>query len=134
MNPNPLHCNLRPPRPLLPILHASNLAEPNSGAVGTGVTENRRRRYGSSQLPRHSRLTALKNPYASAPRVFWIVDNGSSHRGQESVRRLEGRRSNLKLVHAGWVNQVEIFFSTVQRKGLTRNDLDEVRDRLRCFE
>ena len=29
-------------------------------------------------------------PYASAERVFWVVDNGSSHRGQASVDRLEG--------------------------------------------
>jgi hypothetical protein len=28
-------------------------------------------------------------PYATAKRVFWIVDNGSSHRGQASVERLE---------------------------------------------
>jgi transposase len=33
-------------------------------------------------------------PYASAKRVFWIVDNGSSHRGQASIDRcLCGRRS-----------------------------------------
>lgn len=82
-----------------------------------------------------------QEPYASARRVFWIVDNGSSHRGQASVRRLEGRWSNLKLlhtpVHASWVNQVEIFFSIVQRKVLTPNDfenLDQVRDRLSRFE
>ena len=30
-------------------------------------------------------------PYASAERVFWIVDNGSSHRGQRSVDRLQGQ-------------------------------------------
>lgn len=28
-------------------------------------------------------------PYASARRVFWVVDNGSSHRGQASIERLE---------------------------------------------
>jgi hypothetical protein len=28
-------------------------------------------------------------PYASAARVFWVVDNGSSHRGQASIDRLE---------------------------------------------
>ena len=28
-------------------------------------------------------------PYASARRVFWVVDNGSSHRGQASIDRLE---------------------------------------------
>jgi hypothetical protein len=38
-------------------------------------------------------------PYASARRVFWIVDNGSSHRGQASVCRLERRWPNLILVH-----------------------------------
>jgi hypothetical protein len=30
-------------------------------------------------------------PYASARRVFWVVDNGSSHRGQASIDRLQHR-------------------------------------------
>jgi len=63
-----------------------------------------------------------KEPYASARRVFWIVDNGSAHRGQKSIERLEGRWPNLRLVHllthASWLNQVEIFFSILQRKVL----------------
>ncbi|MGH7383500.1 MAG: transposase, partial [Candidatus Methylomirabilales bacterium] len=58
-------------------------------------------------------------PYASAERVFWIVDNGSSHRGKASIERLEGEWSNLRLihlpVHASWLNQIEIYFSIVQR-------------------
>jgi hypothetical protein len=29
--------------------------------------------------------------YASAKRVFWIVDNGSSHRGQAAIDRLTER-------------------------------------------
>jgi hypothetical protein len=40
-------------------------------------------------------------------------------------------------VHASWLNQIEIFFSIVQRKVVSPNDftdLDEVRDRLRAFE
>jgi transposase len=49
-------------------------------------------------------------PYTSAERVFWIVDNGSSHRGQASIRRLEGKYANLRLihlpVHASWLNQI----------------------------
>jgi transposase len=49
-------------------------------------------------------------PYASATRVFWVVDNGSSHRGRSSVERLEGAWPNLRLVHlpihASWLNQV----------------------------
>jgi len=52
-------------------------------------------------------------PYRSAPRVFWIVDNGSSHQGQASVRRLHERYPNLILVHtpthASWLNQIEIW-------------------------
>ena len=59
-------------------------------------------------------------PYASARRVFWVVDNGSSHRGQASIDRLEGAWPNLRLihlpVHASWLNQIEIVFSIIQRK------------------
>jgi hypothetical protein len=40
-----------------------------------------------------------QEPYRKAHRVFWIVDNGSSHRGAASVRRLQGKYSNLILVH-----------------------------------
>jgi len=65
-------------------------------------------------------------PYKEARRVFWIVDNGSAHRGQKSIDRLQGTYSNLTLVHgpvhASWLNQIEIFFSILQRKVLTPND------------
>ena len=81
-------------------------------------------------------------PYASAERVFWIVDNGTSHRrGQASVDRLQGAFSNLMLVHlpvhASWLNQIEIYFSVVQRKVVTPNDftdLAEVEARLLAFQ
>jgi hypothetical protein len=80
-------------------------------------------------------------PYASARRVFWVVDNGSSHRGQASVDRLQGAWSNLTLihlpVHASWLNQIEIYCSIVQRKVLTPNDfldLVEVQRRLVGFQ
>jgi hypothetical protein len=80
-------------------------------------------------------------PYCSADRVFWIVDNGSSHRGAASARRSARAYGNLILVHtpvhASWLNQVEIYFSIVQRKVLTPNDfasLDEVEERLRLDE
>ncbi len=67
-----------------------------------------------------------QEPYASAKRVFWVVDNGSSHAGQASIERLEGRFENLVLVHlpvhASWLNQIEIYFSILQRKALTPND------------
>ena len=80
-------------------------------------------------------------PYASAERVFWIVDNGSSHRGQAAIDRLAAQYPNAIMVHtpvhASWLNQVEIYFSIVQRKVLSPNDftdLDAVIDRLSAFE
>ena len=80
-------------------------------------------------------------PYASAKRVFWVVDNGSSHRGQASIDRLESAWSNLRLihlpVHASWLNQIEIVFSIIQRKVVTPNDfilLDHISERLAAFE
>jgi len=80
-------------------------------------------------------------PYASASTVFWIVDNGSSHAGQASVDRLEGAYRNLRLihlpVHASWLNQIEIYFSILQRKALTPNDfvdLDALAARISAFE
>jgi hypothetical protein len=80
-------------------------------------------------------------PYASAKRVFWIVDNGSSHRGKAAIQRLAQRFPNAVMVHtpvhASWLNQVEIYFSVVQRKAVSPNDftdLDEVEQRLAAFE
>ncbi|WP_199812456.1 IS630 family transposase [Streptomyces sp. NRRL S-337] len=38
-------------------------------------------------------------PYASARRVFWIVDNGSSHRGMKATDRLTRAFPNAAMVH-----------------------------------
>jgi hypothetical protein len=82
-----------------------------------------------------------QEPYRSAPRVFWVVDNGSSHRGAAAVDRLRERYPNLILVHlpthASWLNQIEIYFSIIQRKVLTPNDFPDlaaVEQRLLAFE
>jgi transposase len=82
-----------------------------------------------------------QEPYKSADRVFWIVDNGSSHRGRKAVDRLAERYPNAIMVHtpvhASWLNQIEIYFSIVQRKALSPNDftdLDAVICRLTTFE
>jgi hypothetical protein len=82
-----------------------------------------------------------QEPYRAAKRVFWIVDNGSSHRGAAAVNRLQSAYPNLRLVHlpvhASWLNQVEIYFSILQRKVLTPNDftsLAEVRERILAFQ
>jgi transposase len=65
-------------------------------------------------------------PYASAPRVFVIVDNGSDHRGKKAARRLRNAYPNAIMihtpVHASWLNQVEIFFSIVQKKVISPSD------------
>jgi transposase len=80
-------------------------------------------------------------PYVSAKRVFWVVDNGSSHRGQAAIDRLAKRFPNAVMVHtpihASWLNQVEIYFSVLQRKVVSPNDftdLTEVEHRLSEFE
>jgi transposase len=80
-------------------------------------------------------------PYASANRVFWIVDNGSSHRGAASIKRMARAWPNAHLIHlpthASWLDQAEIYFSILQRKALTPNDfisLDQIRQRLAAFE
>lgn len=82
-----------------------------------------------------------QEPYRSAHRVFWITHNGSSHRGGASVKRLSQWYPNAVQVHtpihASWLNQIEIYFSVVQRKVLTANefcDLNAVETALLAFE
>jgi len=82
-----------------------------------------------------------QEPYRSAKRVFLIVDNGSSHRGERSLMRLQQRWPNIVVVHlplhASWLNQIEIYFSIVQRKVLSPNDftsLQAVAERLYQFQ
>lgn len=82
-----------------------------------------------------------QEPYASATRVFWIVDNGSSHRGQAAIDRLATQFPNAIMVHtpihASWLNQIEIYFSIVQRKVVSPNDFtdtDEIAVRLAAFQ
>jgi len=82
-----------------------------------------------------------EEPYRSSERLFWIVDNGSSHRGAAAKKRLGQVDSRIMLVHtpvhASWLNQVEIDFSIMQRKVLTPNDvadLEAIRLRLALYE
>lgn len=84
----------------------------------------------------------LKVPaYEKAKRIFLVADNGSSHRGVASIKRMSLRDSRIILVHtpihASWLNQVEIYFSMVQRKVLTPNDypdLQVLEQRLGLYE
>jgi transposase len=81
-----------------------------------------------------------QEPYRSARRVFWIVDNGSSHRGPKAAHELAARHPTVVVVHlpvhASWLNQIELYFSILQRKVLTPNDfpnLAAVEARLQAF-
>jgi transposase len=80
-------------------------------------------------------------PYASAKRVFWVVDNGSSHAGQASIDRMKETWPSADLVHlpihASWLNQVEIYFSILQRKAIKPGnfrDLDHLAERVLSFQ
>jgi DDE superfamily endonuclease len=82
-----------------------------------------------------------QEPYQSAHRVFWIMDNCSAHRGQKAAQRIRSQWPNAILVHtpihASWLNQIEIYFSIVQRKVLTPNDflsLAQLEQRLLNFQ
>src|SRR5262249_18261567 len=82
-----------------------------------------------------------QEPYKAAERVFWVVDNGLSHRGQAAVRRLATGSTNLMVVPtpvpASWLNQVDIYFAIVQRQVLTPHDfasLKDVEQRLHLYE
>lgn len=80
-------------------------------------------------------------PYASARRVFWVVDNGSSHNGARSIERMQQAWPTTTLihlpVHASWLNQVEIYFSILQRKAISTGDfanLDDLAARILAFQ
>ncbi|MBP2373226.1 IS630 family transposase [Paeniglutamicibacter psychrophenolicus] len=80
-------------------------------------------------------------PYASAHRVFWVVDNGSSHNRAPSIARMSAAWPNATLVHlpvhASWLNQVEIYFSILQRRaiaGADFPDLDALAERIMAFQ
>ena len=77
-----------------------------------------------------------REPHASARCVFWIVDNGSSHRGRSVGAAVSECGDGPYPVHASWLDQVEIYFSMVQRKVLTPNDFPDLgaaEDRLSRF-
>ena len=98
-------------------------------------------RSGAAPFDRLVAQVMAQEPYRSATRVFWVMDNGSAHRGEKARARLQARWPTLvpvhTPVHASWLNQIEIYFSIVQRKVLTPNDfasLVELEDRLLGFQ
>lgn len=99
------------------------------------------RKTGIAPFERLVQQVMRREPYRSARRVFWILDNGSSHRGRRCVDRMKRRWPTIVVVHtpvhASWLNQIEIYFSIVQRKALTPSDfrsLKDLQDRLLGFQ
>jgi DDE superfamily endonuclease len=137
-----------PPRPGQPMKVEHEYERLGAWAYLAAMDVHRPKLFGrceaTSGIEPFDRLVAqvmTQEPYQSARRVFWIMDNGSSHRGQRSVERLQSRYANLRVVHgpihASWLNQIEIYFSIVQRKVLTPNDfgsLQRLAERLQQFE
>jgi transposase len=86
-------------------------------------------------------LVMGQEPYKSARRVFWVVDNGSSHRGGAAQLRLQDAWPNALLVHtpvhASWLNQIEVFFSILSRKALNGesfNSVEALAERILAFQ
>jgi hypothetical protein len=96
---------------------------------------------GIGPFDRLAEQVMTRPPYNEARRVFWVVDNSSSHRGAASVARLQNKFPRLRLVHgpvhASWLNQIEIYFSIIQRKVLSPDDfsgLQTLAERLLDFQ
>lgn len=137
-----------PPRPGLPMHVEHEYARGGAWAYMAALDVHRAKVFGRCEtttgIEPFTRLMTqvmTRSPYCNARRVFWILDNGSSHRGEASVRRIQAAFPNVipvhGPVHASWLNQVEIYFSILQRKVLTPNDfcsLGEVEERLSEFE
>lgn len=68
-----------------------------------------------------------QEPYQSDERVFWVVDGGCAHHRSTFPARLTGLYPNALAVmlptHSSWLNQIELYFSIVQRKVLTPLDV-----------
>ncbi|MGC2035909.1 MAG: IS630 family transposase [Thermoplasmata archaeon] len=82
-----------------------------------------------------------REPCRSAPRVFFILDNGPAHDPRTFPARVAERWPKVHLAftpkHGSWLNAVEQYFSAVERKALTPNDLptvEAVKERIRGFE
>ena len=68
-----------------------------------------------------------QQPYQNSVRTFWVVDGGCAHHPSTFPARLQGMYPNAVAVmlptHSSWLNQIELYFSIVQRKVLTPMDV-----------
>ena len=72
-------------------------------------------------------MVMKQEPFRSAKRVFWILDNGPCHHPNTFGPWLDevwpGKAIAVHTpVHASWLNQIEVFFSVMVRKALTPRD------------
>src|ERR1700687_4340930 len=69
------------------------------------------RRLAKPLLGDWSTTVMSQEPYCSSRRVFWIVDNGSSHRVERAAEELRACHPRIVMVHtpvdASWLNQIE---------------------------
>lgn len=86
-------------------------------------------------------LVMTQHPYQSSARTFWIVDGGCAHHPSTFPTRLQSMYPKAVAVslptHSSWLNQIEIYFSIVQRKVLTPMDVaneDALTSRLLDFQ
>ncbi len=71
-----------------------------------------------------------REPYASAKVIHFILDNGTSQHPNTFPTWMQQHYPNVRLhylpTHASWLNQIELYFSIVQRKVLTPNDFRDL--------
>ena len=142
-----LHLTL-PPGPGRPVRTESEYHRFGTLAYLAAYDVHRARVFGRCEPPAGIKpFTALVDqvmqaePYASARRVFWVAGSGASHKNWAAAARLSDAYPNAQMVHlpvhASWLNQVEIYFSVLQRKLLTPDDfegLDELASQILAFE
>jgi hypothetical protein len=126
-----------PPQPHRPMLVEHEYARCGAWAYIAALDVHRARVFGRCEpttgiapFDRLVEQVMTRPPYNEARRVFWVVDNGSSHRGAASVARRQNKFRRLQLVHGpvhgSWLNQIEIYFSIIQRKVLSPNDFSSL--------
>ena len=76
-------------------------------------------------------------PLCGMPRVLDPGQRLISDRGDRAAEELQARHPRIVIVHtptyASWLNQVEIYFSIIQRKVLTPNDYSSLEQLEQCF-
>lgn len=109
--------------------------------IGSAIISDTNVRVDGARVTARPRWVVAVRAHRSAQREFWIVDNGSFHAGQASIDRMTAQHSNAVLahlpVHASWLNQVECYFSILQRKAIAAanfTDLDHLAQRVLAFQ